>query len=165
MKEKKLNEKVKLNEKKWNLMKINRYPRRVWQLSSYCNLDVCKIRLTKIFWKIKKNWKKIFFGKFQNYFEKSIFWLKKPNFWISEYAVVFLDPVLLDKSAIKCVLGYNLLNKSPDFPSLSRNLHAEFARRTLKLKISKFWVRSFVPRPQITRQNCHQICSTMKFAI
>jgi hypothetical protein len=30
-------------------------------------------------------------------------------------------------------------------------------------QISKFWVRSFIPWPQITGQKCHQIYSTVKF--
>jgi hypothetical protein len=36
-------------------------------------------------------------------------------------------------------------------------------KRPLNFQISKFWVRSFVPWPQIIEQKCHQIYSTVKF--
>jgi hypothetical protein len=48
------------------------------------------------------------------------------KFQNSEYIFWFLDPKIVTKSAIRCILGWNLLNKTQGLTFLSRNLYGRY---------------------------------------
>jgi hypothetical protein len=67
------------------------------------------------------------------------------KFQNSEYAVLFLVPKIVTKSAVRFVRPRNLINKTQGFLLF---LGGICMRGNLRCQISKFWVCSFVPGPQ-----------------
>jgi hypothetical protein len=85
--------------------------------------------------------------------------LRFPNFWILRTWFCSLTPNYSTKVPPDLFYGEICWTKL-SFP----HSESEFVKKVpLRHEISKFWVRSFVPGPKITKQKYHQIYSTVKF--
>jgi hypothetical protein len=83
----------------------------------------------------------------------------EPEFQNSEYLVLFLDTKILDKSAVRFVLGCNAVNKIFIFPFwVGICMGGSLKTQSLVISSTKL---SF--KYKISEKMCHQFYSVMKF--